>query len=81
MKKIIRLTEEQLHNLIRESVDSILKENAFDYYRDAEDNYLNREKLPKGWDKFETEDEETIYTDPDGNQYVKDEYGKFQQIG
>lgn len=27
MKKVIRLTEEDIHNLIKESVDNILKEH------------------------------------------------------
>lgn len=51
-----------------------------DPWREAEDAYLMGEKLPKGWETFETEDGETIYSDGDGNEYRKDEYGKFVPI-
>ena len=79
-KKLIRLTEQDLKRIIKESVNNILKENAFDYYGRAEDEYLSKEKLPKGWSKIDREDDEPLYSDPDGNEYVKDEYGRFKNI-
>lgn len=52
---------------------------AHDYWREAEDNYLMREKLPKGWTKAPQEDPDAapIYYDEEGRAYEKDEYGKF----
>lgn len=48
-----------------------------DVWADAEHKYLTRERLPKGWEKIETDDDEVIYRDDDGNEYTKDEYGHF----
>ncbi len=80
MKQLIRLTESDIHRIVKESVNRILKENSFDYYGRAEDDYLSREKLPKGWSKSDRDDDEPIYSDEDGNEYVKDEYGRFKNV-
>ena len=79
MKQRIKLKESELKRMISESVRKVLNENAYDYYADAEDRYMMRERLPKGWEKHETEDG-IIYTDPDYNEYVKDEYGNFEPL-
>ena len=54
--------------------------DAVDPLANAEYKDSMSEKLPRGWEKFETEDGETIYSDPDGNEFVKDEYGKFVPV-
>lgn len=59
------------------SNDIMATNEAHDYWREAEDNYLMREKLPRGWERIEREDDEPIYRDPDFNEYVKNEYGRF----
>ena len=59
------------------SKDIMATNEAHDYWREAEDNYLMREKLPRGWERIEREDDEPIYRDPDFNEYVKNEYGRF----
>lgn len=48
MKKIVRLTESDLHNIIKETVNNILKETRLDY---DEDNFSGRhfKKLPDGY--------------------------------
>lgn len=74
---LVRLTESDLHKIVKESVNRILSENAYDNWRHAEDEYFTRERLPKGWEKIERENDEPIFRDEDGNEYVKDEYGKF----
>ena len=74
---LVRLTESDLHRIVKESVNRILSENAHDYWGDAEYKHSKRERLPKGWEKVEREDDEPIYRDEDCNEYVKDEYGKF----
>jgi len=74
---LVRLTESDLHRIVKESVNRILSENAHDYWGDAEYKHSKRERLPKGWEKVEREDDEPIYRDEDYNEYVKDEYGKF----
>ena len=55
-------------------------ETPVDTWSQAVDRDAMSEKLPRGWDKFETEDGETIYSDPDGNEFVKDEYGTFVPV-
>ena len=70
---------EYLESIIRESVNKVINE-AFDYWQQSEDNYLMREKLPNGWEKIERSDDEPIYRDPDGNEYVKDDYGHLVMI-
>ena len=59
------------------SKDIMATNEAHDYWREAEDNYLMREKLPRGWERIEREDDEPIYRDPNFNEYVKNEYGRF----
>ncbi len=76
MKRIVTLTEKDLRRVITK----IIKENCFDGWTKAEDDFLMRERLPKGWEKIEREDDEPIYRDEDYNEYVKDEYGKFKPI-
>ena len=73
------LSEGKLNSIISKTLRNVLRENAYDYYADAEDRYMMRERLPKGWEKHETEDG-VIYTDPDYNVYVKDEYGNFEPL-
>ncbi len=51
-----------------------------DHWAEAEDAYLMRERLPKGWEKIERPDDSPIYRDPDFNEYTKDEYGNFVPI-
>ena len=70
-----KANESRINRVVKESVDKILSES--DYWREAEDNYLMREKLPRGWERIEREDDEPIYRDPDFNEYVKNEYGRF----
>ena len=83
MKKIIRLTESDLHRLVKESVKRIVREDFGNgngvIGGDIFGTSLNptQERLPRGWEKIETSGG-TIYTDQDGNTYYKDEYGKFQ---
>ncbi len=82
MRQIIRLTESDLHRIVRESVKKIIKENAHDYWREAEDNYLMQEKLPRGWEKRKCDDVfgGYIYIDGDYNGFYKDEYGRFTPL-
>ncbi len=47
-KQVIRLTEGDLHNIIKESVKRILKEEQFGDWRDAYDAYMDY--LPSGND-------------------------------
>ena len=47
-----------------------------DPWREAEDAYLMREKLPKGMVKIGDD----LYQDDDGNEYNKDEYGHFVPV-
>ena len=47
-----------------------------DPWREAEDAYLMREKLPKGMVKLGDD----LYQDADGNEYNKDEYGHFVPV-
>ena len=79
-KKLIRLTESDLHRIVKESVDKILSES--DYWREAEDNYLMQEKLPRGWEKRKCDDVfgGYIYIDGDYNEFYKDEYGHLQPL-
>ena len=79
MKRKIRLTERDLHRIVKESVKRVIRE-ANDHWAEAEDNYLMGERLPRGWEKIEREDDEPIYTDMDGNEFVKDEYGHFRPL-
>ncbi len=78
-KKLIRLTESDLHRIVKESVYRILRE-SIDPWEDAVYKYHTRERLPKGWERIDREDDEPIYRDPDFNEYVKDEYGNFRPI-
>jgi hypothetical protein len=57
-------------------------ESTIDYWRQAEDNYLMQEKLPRGWEKHKCDDVfgGFIYTDGDYNEYYKDQYGRFQPL-
>ena len=57
-------------------------ESTIDYWRQAEDNYLMQEKLPRGWEKRKCDDVfgGFIYTDEDYNEYYKDQYGRFQPL-
>ena len=73
---MVRLTEQELKKIIRKTVNE-----AFDYWRDAEDSYLSSERLPKGWEKETDEDGNDIYFDGDGNVFTKDEYGHFVSMG
>ena len=79
-KNIIRITESQLHDIIADSVKNIISENAHDHWSQSEDEYLTRERLPKGWEKRQTLNGETVYYDQDFNEYTKDEYGNFVPI-
>ena len=56
------------------------EEGAHDEWASAVDKHEMGENLPRGWERFDREDDEPIYQDPDGNEYVKDEYGKFKPI-
>jgi hypothetical protein len=82
-KKLIRLTEQDLHRIVKESVKKIIKESeedsVHDYWREAEDNYLMQEKLPRGWEKRKCDDG-YIYIDGDYNEFYKDEYGNFKPL-
>ena len=78
-KKLIRLTEQDLHRIVKESVNRILRE-SIDPWEDAVYKHYTRERLPKGWERIDREDDEPIYRDPDFNEYVKDEYGNFRLI-
>ena len=78
-KKLIRLTESDLHKIVKESVNRILRE-SIDPWEDAVYKHYTRERLPKGWERIDREDDEPIYRDPDFNEYVKDEYGNFRLI-
>ena len=89
MKQFIRLTESDLHRIVKESVNKILRESADDaeydardFWREAEDKYLMQEKLPRGWEKRKCDDVfgGYIYIDEDFNEYYKDEYGHFQPL-
>ena len=80
MKRIIKLNESDVHRIIKETVSKVIQENAIDYWRQAEDKYLSRERLPKGWEKIERENDAPIYRDPDFNEFVKDEYGRLVPV-
>lgn len=79
MKKLVRLTESDLHRIVRESVKKIIKESeedsVHDYWEEAIDNYLMQEKLPRGWEKRKCDDVfgGYIYIDGDYNEFYKDE--------
>lgn len=47
MKKIVRLTEGDLHRIVTNSVKKILREDFENDYNQARDNYLHR-KSPSG---------------------------------
>lgn len=70
MKKIIRLTEADIHNIIRESVEKLIKEDAADHYFDWMDN--------KDYSQFDDERRELEH-ELDYNDSVKD-YIKDRQI-
>lgn len=80
MKQMIRLTEQDLHRIVKESVGKVL--NEIDHWREAEDNYLMQEKLPRGWEKRKCDDVfgGYVYIDGDYNEFYKDEYGHFQPL-
>ena len=65
MSKLV-LNEASLRRIVKKINET------HDYWREAEDNYLMRERLPKGWVKRE----DGNYEDPDGNLYQKDDYGR-----
>ena len=71
--------ENYIHNIVKESVNRILSE-GIDPWEDAVYKHHTRERLPKGWERIDREDDEPIYRDPDFNEYVKDEYGNFRRI-
>lgn len=53
-------------------------EGCHDYWEDAVYSHdLRKHEVPKGWDKIFRDDDEPLYIDPDGNEFVMDEYGKF----
>ena len=97
MSDNLGLGESAIHRIVKESVNKILnevgvkgasdniianvKESAHDYWEDAIYNYETRERLPKGWEKIERNDDEPLYIDQDGNEYVKNEYGRFIPFG
>ncbi len=70
---MIKLSERAIRNALKKINE------VHDPWAEAEYNY-RREKLPQGWEKIDREDDEPLYRDPDGNEYVKDEYGKFTPI-
>ena len=51
-KKLIRLTESDLHRIVKESVNRILRE-SIDPWEDAVYKHYTREKLPKGWERID----------------------------
>lgn len=68
-------------NLAQQILDNDMEEgSAYDDFERAWDRHEMSEKLPKGWEKFDSEDDEPIYQDLNGNEYVKDEYGNFQML-
>lgn len=79
-KDIMTANESKLSRIVKESVDKILSES--DYWREAEDNYLMQEKLPRGWEKRKCDDVfgGYIYIDGDYNEFYKDEYGHLQPL-
>lgn len=79
-KDIMAANESKLSRIVKESVDKILSES--DYWREAEDNYLMQEKLPRGWEKRKCDDVfgGYIYIDGDYNEFYKDEYGHLQPL-
>ena len=91
----IYLTEGQINAAIHKAINEVFgvrKDGQFisdnvdtddevrDHWAEAEDAYLMRERLPKGWEKIERPDDSPIYRDPDFNEYTKDEYGNFVPI-
>lgn len=50
---------------------------AIDVWAKAEDTFLMRERLPKGWRKTQDPLAGDIYYDEEGEPYEKDEYGRF----
>ena len=71
MAKLV-LKESDIENIVRKTVEEIR-----DHWREAEDNYLMQEKLPKGWTKAPqvNPDDEPLYYDEEGRAWVKDDYG------
>ena len=65
-RQIIKLTESDLHNIIKESVNKILKENLYDY-TDGQINDFNAEKEFRDSHDWSMDDEEfnDFYIDPD----------------
>ena len=57
MKKVIRLTESDIHKIVKNSVKRILKESFEDDFNTTRDNYLNR-KSPNGMFGFEMKNSE-----------------------
>lgn len=80
------IPESRLRNIVKESISKVMLENSLGRGVVGGDifgtslNAGKEEKLPKGWEKIDREDDEPIYRDGDGNEYVKDEYGKLRQI-
>ena len=54
MKKIVRLTESDLHRIIKESVNNILKETRLDY---DVDNFSGRNYINNQYDEYPYDDE------------------------
>lgn len=76
----LQITESDINRMVYEGAKRILFEMPVDAWRRAEDEYLMREKLPRGMERIEGQDGEVIYRDADGVEYTKDEYGHFTPI-
>lgn len=57
-KKLIRLTEADLHKIVKESINRILKEDGYSYNGMQIQNDL-RKQVETTWDNFQTEREKT----------------------
>ncbi len=68
MKKIIRLTEQDLHNIVRESVNRILKEDVLgDDWREIETD--QEDSVMNNYEPFETQMENDPFEGMYGNEH------------
>lgn len=103
MRRRVRLTESDLHRIVKESVRKILRESAdplsqdynykddpreddedavYDPYEEALYRRETAGRLPDGWKRIKNDDYYGgyVYIDQDGNEYERDEYGKFWPV-
>lgn len=77
MKALNSFNEQKIDKLVSDALRKTLNENASDYYERGLNNHFSQERLPKGWEKTTDNEGNTIYIDPDFNEFTKDEYGHF----